>query len=124
MADMTFSLGGTTVPRPTTFVRKDDGNYKARRTLQGVLYVDFRERLRSWTIGWNLILVDSDFSTLKTMWEQQFITRTFPQLVFPEYGVDTPVFMEISDQPIRYNGVLIESFTMTLTEQYPVEPIS
>lgn len=124
MADMTFSLDGQIIPKPTTFLRKDDGNYQARRTLEGVLYVDFRERLRTWVVTWNLILVENDFNTIKTLWENQFINRAFPQLVFAEYDIDTPVFIEISDQPIRFNGTLIESFSLTMTEQYPVVPIS
>lgn len=124
MADMTFSLDGVTIPKPTTFLRKDDGNYSSRRTLEGVLYVDFRERLRSWQVSWNLILVENNFNTIKTIWENQFINRSLPQLVFAEYDVDVPVFIEISDQPIRYNGGFIESFTLTMTEQYPVVPIS
>lgn len=124
MADMTFSLDGQIIPKPTTFLRKDDGNYQARRTLEGVLYVDFRERLRTWVVTWNLILVENDFNTIKTLWENQFINRAFPQLVFAEYDIDVPVFIEISDQPIRFNGTLIESFSLTMTEQYPVVPIS
>lgn len=119
MADMTFSIGGVTIPKPTTFVRRDDGNYSARRVIEGALKVDFRERLRSWTVGWNLILVDSDFQSIHDLWTAQFDTRTFPTMVFTEYGINGEVFIEISDQNIRYNGILIESFSLTITEIDP-----
>jgi hypothetical protein len=120
MVDMVMFLGGRTVPKPSTFKLVNDSGATDVLTLAGVLYTDFRDRRRSWTVGWKNVLYQTDVQTIVEIWEEQFTNNAYPILDFPAEGVYAPVKMEISDLNIKYNGVLAENFSVTLIEQNPV----
>lgn len=120
MRDMAMVLGGRLLPKPSTFLKKEDINGVDVRTLGGVLYTDFRDRNRSWTVGWKNILYDTDHQTITDIWLEQLDTRTYPMLQFDSEGIYVPVKIDISEQKIRYNGTLIQDFTITLTERNPI----
>lgn len=120
MRNMAMVLGGRLVPKPSTFKKIETINGIDVTTLGGVLYTDFRDMKRVWEVGWTNILYDTDHLTLMTIWREQISTRTYPMLQFESEGIYLPVKIDISEQNIRHNGTLIESFTVTLTEANPI----
>lgn len=119
--DMTMILGGRTVPLPSTFKRIYEPNETDLVTLGGTLNTDFINNRRGWQVGWKLILEDTDYQTLQDIYFEQYENEAYPLLTFPAYGlVDVPCKINISDQNIKFNGTLIESFTITLKEQYAI----
>lgn len=120
MRDMAMVLGGRLVPKPSKFVKTETINGVDITTLGGVLYTDFRDIKRVWEVSWDNILYDTDHLTLMAVWRNQISTRTYPMLQFASESLYVPVKMDISPQDIKYNGTLIQSFTITLTEQNPI----
>jgi len=120
MADMRLVIGGQLIPKPSTFVRIESPNAIDVRTLGNVLYTDFINRSRSWQIGWKNILEETDLQIIKDLVSDQFQTGVYPMMQFDQYDLYCQVKIDISQEKIKYNGVLVENFTMTLTEKDPI----
>jgi hypothetical protein len=118
--DMSMVLGGRLLPKPSTFKKTDSINGVDVTTLGGVLYTDFRDRRRSWDVGWENILYATDHETIMDIWREQITTRTYPMLQFDAESIYVPVKIDISSQSLKYNGTLVQSFTITLTEANPI----
>lgn len=118
--DMAMVLGGRLLPKPSTFKRTLIPNETDITTLGGTLYTDFVNNRREWEVGWKLILEDTDYDTIQELYLEQYENQTYHILQFDAYGIYTPVKMNISAQKIKYNGTLIEAFTITLKEQYAI----
>lgn len=118
MTDMTCSLGGTQIPRPSKFVRTDQINGTDVKTLGNSIYTDFTNYSRSWEIGWENMLY-ADYQTIRDLYFAQG-QRGYLYFTFNAYGIYTPVKLDISPAQLSLNGVIIPSFTMTLKEQSAV----
>lgn len=118
--DMAMVLGGRLIPKPSGFLKTETINGVDVTTLGGVLYTDFRDRKRVWQVSWDNILYGTDMQTILDVWEQQLATRTYPMLQFDAENLYVPVKVDISEQKIRYNGTVVEQFSITLTEQNPI----
>jgi hypothetical protein len=116
MKDMILIIGGHVIPRPSTFREKTQPNETDRRTLGGKLFTDFINVNRTWEIGWSRI-TSEDFQTINDLYYDQYTNEEYPVMQFDAYGVYGPVKLEISDKDIKYNGSVIENFTMTIKEQ-------
>lgn len=114
--DMTILLGGETIPYPTTFKRIIEPNETDNRTLGGTLYTDFINNRRSWIIGWKY-LKEEDFNIIYDLYMAQYQNEEYHNLIFAHYDINCLVKMNISEQNIKYNGVLIENLTMILKEK-------
>lgn len=118
--NMAIVLGGQLLPKPSGFKKIEGTNSVDVRTLGGVIYTDFRDRNRSWEVSWDKILYDTDHQTIMQIWRDQTSNRRYPMLQFDSENVYAPVKVDISEQTLKYNGTLVESFTITLTEQNPI----
>lgn len=118
--DMAMVLGGILLPKPNTFNRIDDAGSTDVLTLGRVLYTDYRDRRRTWVVGWKNLLYESDFTSIETLYHNQISSGSYPMLQFDAYGIYCPVKLDISPQNIALNGTLVQSFTITLTEKNPV----
>lgn len=117
--DMAIVLGGSLLPKPSSFKEIIEENSTDRRTLGGTQFTDFINQLRSWEIGWDLI-ESEDYDVIRTIYNNQFDAATYPYLQFNAYSIYVPVKVEISSRQIKYNGSLIEGFKIILKEQYAI----
>lgn len=118
--EMTMLLGGVVLPKPSTFERSLIPNESDITTLGGTMYTDFVNNRREWVVGWKNILEDGDYEKIQTLYLRQYEEQVYHHLYFGAYDIYTPVKMNISKQKIKYNGTLIEAFTITLKEQYAI----
>lgn len=117
--DMQIILGGVQLPKFKTFKRVDTPNEADVMTLGGNLYTDFINQRREWQIGWEL-LTSEDHDTIMAIYRRQYQNESYHMLQINAYGIYVPVKMNISTQNIKYNGSLIENFSVTLKEQYAI----
>lgn len=117
--DMAIIIGGTLLPKFTTINRIDTPNETDHTTLEGVMYTDFVNTRRAWKLTYKLI-TEEDYEIIKGLWFLQYQDEVYHTMQFDAYGIYTPVKITMSDQNIRYNGALIEDFSIILTEQYAV----
>lgn len=117
--DMQIILGGVTLPKFSMFKRTDTPNEADVVTLGGNLYTDFINQRREWVISWEK-LKSEDHDTIMAIYRRQYQNESYHMLQINAYGLYVPVKMNISAQNIRYNGSIIEGFSITLKEQYAI----
>lgn len=88
-------------------------------TLDGSMYTDFTANRRAWVVGWEKLKAE-DYDTIRDLYNAQYTTESIPIVEIPEYGITAPMKLVISDKNIRLNGEIIQSFVLTLKEQYAV----
>lgn len=115
---MKIIIGGIVIPKPSTFKRIIDPNETDRRTLAGNLYTDFINNTRSWVIGWKL-MTREDYQIIYNLYLAQYQRSIYHILQFNAYSLYVPIKMNITEQNIKWNGALIEDFSMILKEQLP-----
>lgn len=118
---MRIVLGGRTLPKPNTFKRIQTPTETDVVTLGGSLYTDFISRRQAWQCGWKLI-TEEQMQIIQDLFEEQYTdpTGAYHLLQFDAYDIYAPVKLEITDQQIKYNGALIENFSIVLKQQYAV----
>lgn len=87
--------------------------------LDGSLYVDFYNNRRSWQITWKLLTV-ADYDLIRAKYDKQFSTQQMLQFIVDGLNLFVPVYISINEKSIKYNGQLIEGFSITLEEQYAI----
>lgn len=90
-------------------------------TLGGQLYVDFVSQESSWTFNYQS-LTQSQYDTLRAIYDSQFTEYQFPELSIPFYGIENqPVRMYINEKDIWNNCGAVQNvqFTFRITEQMP-----
>lgn len=118
--DMAMILGGRVLPYPKDFRRIISPNETDVRTLGGGIYTDFINFNRGWRVSWENLKAE-DFQIIYDLWEDQYTTHTYKMLQFDAYGIYAPVKINISEeQAIKYNGSIIQNFSITLIEQFAV----
>lgn len=112
---------GATVELPLYSSLKEivDPNETENRTLDGTLYTDYVNNLRSWVVGWDKLKA-ADYDIIRNIYNQQYQYEMNPKITLPEYGISTRMKMNISDRNIRLNGEIVEGFSITLKEQYAI----
>lgn len=115
----TMYLGGLRLPNYATLREITEPNVAKNVTLDGSLYVDFYNNRRKWEISWKLLKA-SEYDAIRAKYDLQFSSQTMLQFVVDPLGLFVPVFISINDKNIKWNGQLIEGFTITLEEQYAI----
>jgi hypothetical protein len=108
-------IDGITITDYGRLVKNIEPNETNIRTLGGNLYTDFRNNLRSWTVSWENIKA-SDYQVILALYEKQYSDRTY--LIVNIDGENVPAKIEISDQDLRYNKTILESFSVNIKEQF------
>ncbi len=117
--NMIMYLGDLTLPKHGDLTEITSPNASENITLDGSLYVDFVNYRRGWKIGWKY-LTAADYDAIRAKYNQQFSTGVFHQFGIPAYSINKPVYMKINDKNIKWNGAVVEGFSIELLEQYAI----
>lgn len=115
----TMYLGGLKLPNYATLKEITQPNVAKNTALDGSLYVDFYNNRRAWEISWKFLKPD-EYDAIRAKYNLQFSSQTMLQFIVDPLGLFVPVFISINDKNIKWNGQLIEGFTITLEEQYAI----
>ena len=115
----TMYLDGLRLPDYATLREITEPNIAKNVTLDGSLYVDFYNNRRKWELSWKLLKA-SEYDSIRAKYNLQFSSQTMLQFVVDPLGLFVPVFISITDKNIKWNGQLIEGFSITLEEQYAI----
>ena len=115
----TMYLGGLRLPDYGTLKEITEPNVAKNVTLDGSLYVDFYNNRRKWEISWKYLKA-AEYDAIRAKYNLQFSSQTMLQFVVDPLGLFVPVFISINEKNIKWNGQLIEGFTITLEEQYAI----
>lgn len=115
--DMSIYLNGVKLPNFSSCIRAYDTNQVINKTLGGIMYTDFLNIRRSWSIKWEQMF-RSDYDIVYNYFLWQYQNHTYPVLQVPAYSINAPVMLLISDQNIRHNAVIVENFVLNVIEQY------
>lgn len=94
-------------------------NVSKNVTLNGELYVDFYNNRRAWEIRWNYLTVEQ-YEAIRAKYDKQFEQQEMLMFVVNNLNIFVPVYININDKNIKWNGQLIEGFAITLEEQYAI----
>lgn len=94
-------------------------NVSKNTTLNGELYVDFYNNRRAWEIRWNF-LKPEEYDAIRAKYDKQFAQQEMLMFVVNNLNLFVPVYININDKNIKWNGQLIEGFAITLEEQYAI----
>jgi hypothetical protein len=121
MANLEVSLNGTALPivKAENLIELTIPNESDNVTLDGSLYTDFVGLRRGWEISWPR-LKDTDYNTIKAIFDNQYSTSSYVLLSIPYYGIYHMAKLEISNKNIKWDGCYIIDFSITLKEQYSV----
>lgn len=116
--DMAVVLGGVLMPKPDGFNRILEANETDIRTLGGILYTDFVNNIRSWSMSWKYI-TQEDYAIIERLYLAQYTNNRYAMLQFNAYSIYAPVKIKMSNQKPKFNGSVYEDFSITLIEQNP-----
>jgi hypothetical protein len=120
MSDLlTIILGGVTLPEQTQLLETTTPIETDVQSLDGSLYTDFINIRRSWSVGL-VPLCRDDFDAIYTVYKNQYTNETYTTFVCAARSINTVVKVNISDQDIKWNGDRVDSFTITLKEQFAI----
>ena len=117
--DMSIIVDSTVLPLYSTLKEQISTIEAENVTLDGSMYTDFTANRRAWVVGWEKLKAE-DYDTIRDLYNAQYTTESIPIVEIPEYGITAPMKLVISDKNIRLNGEIIQSFVLTLKEQYAV----
>lgn len=117
--NMAIIISGVALPLYSTLKEITTPNETDVTTLDGSLYTDFVNNRRSWAVGWQR-LKSADYDVIRQLYNLQYSEERYHVVQIPEYGVVMPMKINISDRNIRWNGEIMEGFSITLKEQYAV----
>lgn len=115
----TMYLDSLRLPDYATLREITEPNIAKNVALDGSLYVDFYNNRRRWEISWKLLKA-AEYDLIRAKYNKQFSQQTMLQFIVDPLGLFVPVFMTINEKNIKWNGQLIEGFTITLEEQYAI----
>lgn len=117
--DMSIIVDSTVLPLYSTLKEQISPIEAENVTLDGSMYTDFTANRRAWVVGWEKLKAE-DYDTIRDLYNAQYTTESIPIVEISEYGITAPMKLVISDKNIRLNGEIIQSFVLTLKEQYAV----
>ena len=88
----------------------------ANVTLDGSLHVDYVNYRRGWKVSWKY-LTSAEYDSIRAKFNSQFADEVFHNFGIPEYSINAPVYMKIDDKNIKWNGSIVENFSIELIEQ-------
>lgn len=120
MSNITIVLDGVTLPTPNVPFKELNGeNATDVRTLDGTLYTDWINRLRSWELTW-LSLSATEYDAIKQIYDNQFTNNAYPLLEIDFYGISVLAKVGVNEKDIRWDGDCVHGFSITLTEQWAI----
>lgn len=118
--DMAMILGGVLVPYPSNFNKIINPNETNNITLGGRLSTDFINTRRAWRVTWKN-MTRENYQIIYNIWAAQYTNFRYTTLQFNAYNIYCPVKIDIMpEHEIKYNGSLISSFYIILSEQEPI----
>lgn len=115
----TLYLDGLLLPDYGSLREITQPNVSKNTTLNGELYVDFYNNRRAWEIRWNYLTV-AQYEAIRAKYDKQFTDQAMQMFIVNNLNLFVPVYININDKNIKWNGQLIEGFTITLEEQYAI----
>lgn len=115
----TLYLDGLLLPDYGSLREITQPNVSKNTTLNGELYVDFYNNRRAWEIRWNYLTV-AQYEAIRAKYDKQFADQEMQMFIVNNLDIFVPVYININDKNIKWNGQLIEGFTITLEEQYAI----
>ena len=112
-------LGGIALPLYAEIIDTTEPNLAKNISLDGTLNIDYVNNRRSWTIKWNYI-TSAEYDTIRNLYDNQFLANRMPDFYIPSANFAVPVFINIKDKNIKWNGQMVENFQITLEEGYGV----
>lgn len=112
-------LGGVQLPDQTQLLETTTPNEADVMTLDGSLYTDFVNLMRSWTIGFPY-LTQAEFDPIYELYKSQYTNETYLAFEVDQLGITTIVKVNISDKDIHFNGQQVYGFSLTLKEAYAI----
>jgi hypothetical protein len=112
-------LGGVALPLYAELVDTTEPNLSKNVSLDGTLNIDFYNTRRSWAIKWNY-LTAAEHDAIRTLYDNQFVSSSLPTFWIPSINLAVPVFINIVDKNIKWNGKMVEDFQIVLEEGYGI----
>ncbi len=119
MSNLAITLGGVVLPDQATLIEITTPNEADVRTLDGSLYTDFINNLRSWEISWEK-LTKAEYDAIRQIFLDQYTNEAYPVLLIPFYEIGVPAKISLSPKDIRFDGECIRGFSITLKEQFAI----
>lgn len=119
MSDMRIVLGGQTLPKYMNLNVLHAPRKTRVETLGASIYTDYVNNRRIWEISWKNML-KTDYDIVKQIYLNQFLTGQYPIFQLDSENIYAPVELEISDADLKYNGVIVPSFTLVLNEKHAI----
>ena len=112
-------LAGVALPLYANITDTTKPNLSKNLTLDGTLAIDFYNNRRTWTIKWNY-LTAAEHDAIRALYDNQFVSASLPTFWIPSVNLAVPVFINIVDKNIKWNGKMVENFTIVLEESYGI----
>ena len=112
-------LGGVVLPLYAEITDTTEPNLSKNISLDGTLNIDFYNTRRSWTIKWNY-LTAAEHDSIRALYDNQFLSSSLYTFWIPSVDLAVPVFINIKDKDIKWNGKMVEDFTIVLEEGYGI----
>lgn len=118
---MEITIGGFEIPMRTlaSLIEVTTPNEQSNRSLDGTLYTDFVNNLRSWKLSF-AYLCAADYDDLREVYMNQYRNEQYPTLVVESLGINALVKISVSDKNIRMDGDRVDGYEIALEEQYPI----
>lgn len=118
---MKLYLGAQTLPEYANdgFKEITEPNTAKNVALDGTLYVDFYNNRRKWEIRWDY-LTPAEYASIRALYDAQFANEAFTYFGVPALGINVPVYINVVDTNRKWDGRLIQGFSIVLEEQYAV----
>lgn len=88
-------------------------------TLGGTMYTDYVGWRRSWEITWPRLQI-SEYDSIRSIYENQFITESYPLLEIPFYNIEVFAKLSLSIKDIIFDGDCVRDFSIRLDEQVAI----
>lgn len=112
-------INGTPLPLYASIKDTTEPNLSKNYSLDGTLTVDYVNNRRRWEVSWNY-LTAAEHDTIRALYDNQFAANNFsmPTLWIPSVNLAVNVLISIADKNIKWNGKMVEDFTIILEEQF------
>ena len=112
-------LGGGALALYEEITDTTEPNLSKNVSLDGTLNIDFYNTRRSWAIKWNY-LTAAEHDSIRALYDNQFLSSSLYTFWIPSVDLAVPVFINIRDKKIKWDGKMVEDFTIVLEEGYGI----
>ena len=112
-------LNGTALPLYSDISERIDSNMSKIYSLDGTLTVDYLNNRRAWEIKWDYITT-AQYDIIRGIYDRQFTVGNRPIFYVPSIPFAVNVLVQIPQKNIRWNGGMVENFSIVLEEFFAV----